>query len=197
MDKKIGRSLAIIVFSAIMLLLIGSMALAEDTVYKGVYFNGGTLSLSGAESGSKSVGNSFAFAVERALEINESFELGYGGGLQLSGDIEGDPFNGCKCIPLYLLLNYYPLSVEGVPYLTGQVGYNFMLYDVNEKEGTLRGLYYAVGAGIRIPRYPSIRVEILYTVNNGSGNVKYYFLPNEEKLTASLSRISLAIGLGF
>jgi hypothetical protein len=196
MNKMIGRSLLIMIFCAIMLLLVSSIVSAEDTVYKAVYFNTGTISSKGD---SEKIGSSFAFSVERALEINEGFELGYGSGFQLSGDFGGDDFysNTCNCVPIYVLLNYYPLSIEGLPYLTGHIGYNFLLYDVNDMRGTLKGLYYAVGAGIRIPRYPSIRAEILYMVNNGSGTIEDIWMESVKNTNVSLSRISLGIGLGF
>jgi len=198
MKKIIGRSLSIMVFCLILLFITGSMALAEDKIYKVRYFNGGTLSISESEGDSeKKVGSSIAFSYERALEINESFELGYGASFQFSGDFEGDILSKSHCLPLYILLNYYPLSIEGLPYLTGHLGYNFMFYDVDDNKGTLKGLYFAAGAGIRIPKYPSIRAELLYIVNNGSGDVEHWYSSSLEKVDASLARISLSVGLGY
>ena len=181
MGKLSRRFVLPVVCCAILLFFASSVALAEEYIYKGGYLNGGTLSVSNSEGTSKlTVGSTFFVSCERALEINESFELGYAAGFQMSGQSEGGLFlSRNQCIPVYLLLNYYPLSIEGLPYLTGHLGYNFMMYDVDDYKGNLHGLYYALGAGLRVTGYPSIRVELLYMGNTGSGKVKNFFFINQ------------------
>ncbi|NLW55905.1 MAG: hypothetical protein GX050_04700 [Firmicutes bacterium] len=200
MRKTSKRLVLLIVCCSILLFLASGVAVAEEVIYKGGYLHSGTFSVSdSAGESEKMVGSTYFFSCERTLEINESFELGYAGGFQMGGSIEDEEgyYTGsAHCIPVYVLLNYYPLSIEGLPYLTGHLGYNFVLYDVDDYEGTLRGLYYALGAGLRIPRYPSVRVEVLYMVNKGSGEVEKGWSATE-KLDFAQSRITLAIGLGY
>lgn len=197
MKKLIERFLTIMVICLIMLLLGGSIALAEDTILKIGYLLASDVSVSKAGSNAEmSMEPSFGFALERALEINESFELGYGGGYQLSGEFGDYFYNNVHCFPLYLLLNYYPLSIEGLPYLTGHFGYNYMSYNSHD-DASLHGVYYAVGAGIRIVKYPSIRAELLFTGNKGSGIVEDFWDDTKEEIEVSLSRISVNLGLGF
>ncbi|HBR30138.1 MAG TPA: hypothetical protein DD789_11970 [Firmicutes bacterium] len=195
MKKLIERFLTIMVICLIMMLVVSSIALAEDNIYKIGYLlaSDASVTKSGSESKPR-MGPSFAFSIERALEINEDFEMGFGTGLLLSGEFE-DSDDKIMCVPIYLLLNYYPLSIEGLPYLTGHFGYNFLSYD-DGNSTNLHGLYYAIGAGIRIVKYPSIRAEVLYRANNGSGTEDSYWGSGQE-VKASLSRISLNLGLGF
>lgn len=199
MGKLSRRFVLPLVCSAILLLSASGVARAEELIYKGGYFNGGTLSVSNSDGTSKkTVGSTFFLSCERALEINESFELGYAAGFQMSGQSEGGLFlSRNQCIPVYLLLNYYPLSIEGTPYFTGHLGYNFMMYDVDDYDGYLHGLYYAFGAGLRVSGYPSIRVELLYIVNTGSGEVENFWDDRVDKIKVTQSRLSLALGFGF
>ncbi|MBA2132605.1 hypothetical protein [Capillibacterium thermochitinicola] len=204
MKKAIRQSLKIMVFCLSILLLSSSTALAEDNIFKVGYLAAGKVTTAASGSEAKfDLGGSVAFWFERALEINEDFELGYGVALQLSGEFEEDDdyysFHEKEsiCFPFFLLLNYYPLTIEGLPYLTGHFGYNLMLYDDGDNNANLHGLYYALGAGIRLPGYPNVRAEVLYTANSGSGTVVDVWDDTSEKVKVSLSRICLNVGFGF
>lgn len=144
--------------------------LAREFVINGGLDFSGTHEISGygiSQEDDTEIGLSVGFEYLDTL----SGDIQWGVGGELGSPREMKDYSGAfMFIPIYGLLNI-PLSTNGVqPYLTGRLGYNFFAGD-DDYEGYFSlegGLYYALGIGIKPT--DNIRLQLLYSVNNGSGD---------------------------
>ena len=119
-------------------------------------------------TGSEDVDTGVSLSAEFFSKINNNFEIGGGITFQIprsQKDFQGDFY----FIPLYGAIRVRAETEKVDPYFIGQLGYNFFDGD-NDYAGVIDlegGLYYGLGGGIIINKH--FLIELLYSVNNGSG----------------------------
>jgi hypothetical protein len=167
------KKVAMIIATILLVGLLGTQVMADNTVSVGYDFNGKDK----LNEGSIDINSSFCLGYEYSITEGP---LEYGAGIQYQFDREFKNANNYKFnyIPVYGLANYYFNEGDGIkPYLAGKLGYNFLIGNEDFKEvvytntgnragtGSCNGgLFYGLGFGIT---YEKFKVELLYSVNNG------------------------------
>lgn len=125
---------------------------------------------------------------------SNGIQWGIGGEFGLPRELE-DYYGKFRFVPIYGVLNV-PLSDSDLhPYLVGRLGYNLFYADSTYKDGADLdgGLYYAVGIGIKPT--DDIRVQLLYSINNGETTDYYGYFRSTEDI--KYSKLSLIAGFTF
>ena len=141
-------------------------------------------------SGSTDVETGFSITGELFGKVSDIFDIGGGITLQIprsQEDFQGDFY----FIPVYAMIRARIETEQATPYFIGQVGYNFFDGDSDYKgpidlEG---GLYWGLGGGVIINKH--FLIEVLYSVNNGTG--KLYGIEGD----IEYSKVTINLGYNF
>ena len=145
-------------------------------------------------SGTEDVDTGVSLSGELFANVAKNFDIGGGITVQIprsQKDFEGDFY----FIPLYGALRVRFDTENVTPYFIGQIGYNFFDGDSNYKgygmyEADLDGgLYWGLGGGIIFNKH--FMIELLYSVNNGTGTILGY------EFDIEYSKVTLNIGYNF
>ena len=161
---KLTRILIII---AIIILSITSTVVASVTIKFGSNFGGSHKVEGSGESSTEDVGFGFSIAGEIYRTFFKHLDLGAGIILRVPQS-QYDYSGNFNFLPIYGLIKTKINENRYLPYLFGQVGYNYF-YGDDEYTGSGSldgGLYYGFGIGANLTEVLSL--ELLYSINNGS-----------------------------
>lgn len=194
-----------------LLLIYGQYALAEDFNFWKLSLLQGSIQIDDPNSneGLSDYGTGgFSFGGEYVSELDDHFEMGLG------WEFDTVTKNSVDLIylPIFGSVDYFPFTTDKPLYLKARIGYNILFscsyYDYNNYnaiyysfDDTTGGLYYGFGMGVKISSYPSLRLEALYTVSNGSSRVDKYSYDESSSVSynanISSSVLDLALMVSF
>ncbi len=187
----------LIVTAIVAILITTNTAFAGGAVKLGFDFPGDHKVSAFGESGTEDVEAGFSLTGEFFGAINKNVDLGGGLTWQFPRSQKDYPAD-FYFIPLYAMIRVRSDSQETAPYFIGQLGYN-LIYDgdtdytgIDEYKFELEGgLYYGIGGGVILKN--RFLIEILYSVNKGTGSNSYYNVD----IDVEYSKFSLLFGVNF
>ena len=186
------------IMSVLVVLFTAHISLAEGgfggTFKLGIDFPGDHEVSGYGLSGTEDVDTGVSLSGELFANVAKNFDIGGGITVQIprsQKDFEGDFY----FIPLYGAMRVRFDTENVTPYFIGQIGYNFFDGDSNYKgygmyEADLDGgLYWGLGGGVIFNKH--FLIELLYSVNNGTGTILGY------EFDIEYSKVTLNIGYNF
>jgi hypothetical protein len=184
---NLKKSLLIVSLSFVLILLIGTCAMADSTL-KFSYDLAGTDKFSAYSSIDLDTETGLSIGYEYT-KPNDKLEYGFGLEYQLNRKIK-DTEAEFNFIPIYGLINYNFSDNDIKPYITGRFGFD--IHNGNSAyKGTSDfnpGIYYAIGGGVS---FSNMKFEVIYSVANSS----YTYLGTDVDIAYSTT--SLVFGYKF
>lgn len=124
----------------------------------------------------------YSLGYEYVSELDDHFEMGLGSEMNLVALSKNNVH--LAYIPVLGSVDYFPYTIDKPLYLKARIGYNLFFFgdlydyyknDPNAYYTTDRatgGLNCGFGMGLKITNYPNLRLEALYTISNGSSQVR-------------------------
>lgn len=195
MSKNLKSTKIVFVLAVVAIFISTNSSFAGGTIKLGFDLPGDHKVSVLGESGTEDVETGFSITGEFFGAINNYFDLG--GGLTWQFPRSQDEYEGdFYFIPIYGMMRVRSDSKTAAPYFIGQIGYNLLFEgDSNYKgsgvyEADLEGgLYYGLGGGVIINEH--FLIEMLYSVNNGTGDFSGI------EFDVEYSKFSILVGYNF
>ena len=155
------------------------------------------------ESDDSDIKNGFSVSIELGKVVRENVAIGVGATYQLERGIDedtGDVDPKFNFVPIFGLVKFWTDAGDFFPYGTVHIGYNLFMGNEDFKKfgGELEdemdlggGLYWGLGGGIMLAN--GVQFELLYSVNNGTGEIEDY----DVEIDVSYSKVTISAGISF